>query len=478
MAWPKLPKYGLYIGQCPSVRGPAQGDQKMPDHQELVDRPVATPAPAPAATLLLVDDEPSILNALRRLFRPQGWRTLTAESAEAALELACQDRVDLVISDMRMPNMDGAQFLQRMRELQPDAVRILLTGYADVASTIAAINGGQIHRYIAKPWDDNDIVLVVREALARRSLELRNRELSALTTHQNEELRQLNGRLEDRVQQRTAEIAQINDMLELAYSELKQNFMLSMRIFAGLMDLRHDSLSGQSRRVSEWVRRVCEQLKLDERTSHDIYVAGLLHGIGKLGFPDAMLGKPMSLLTSEESGRFRKHTLNAEAALMPLAQLQTVAKLIRGQHERLDGNGFPDGLEGDEIPLGARVLAPIVDYDSLVTGLLAQRRYSPEDAAASIRRGAGSRYDPRVVEAFVQVLQTPLEEDGHDREIGALDLATGMELARDFVGTQGQLLLAAGYVFDPRVVRQVREYAQREGARLSLYVKRTAPPAR
>jgi response regulator RpfG family c-di-GMP phosphodiesterase len=447
---------------------------------EVLAAPPAAPAPAraPAPTVLLVDDEPSILSALRRLFRPQGWRTLTAEGGEAGLELARHESVDLVVSDMRMPGMDGAQFLQQMRELQPDAVRILLTGYADISSTIAAINGGQIHRYIAKPWDDNDIVLVVREALARRDLELRNRELTELTARQNEDLRGLNGQLEERVRQRTAEIAQINDMLELAYGELKSNFMLSMRIFAGLMDLRHPSLSGQSRRVSEWAQRVCEQLKLDERQRHDIYVAGLLHGIGKLGLPDAMLGKPISVMSSEETARYRKHTLNAEAALMPLAQLQPVAKLIRSQHERLDGNGFPDGLEGEEIPFGARVLAPIVDYDNLVTGLLAERRFSPEDAAASIRRGAGSRYDERVVAAFVEVLKTPLPENAHDREISALDLAPGMVLSRDLVSAQGTLLLAAGYTFDARVVRQVREYAQREGVKLTLSVKKNLQPAR
>jgi response regulator RpfG family c-di-GMP phosphodiesterase len=231
-------------------------------------------------------------------------------------------------------------------------------------------------------------------------------------------------------------------------------------------------LSGQSRRVSEWVKRVCAQMKLDERQSHDAYVAGLLHGIGKIGFPDAMLGKPLSTLSAEENARYRKHTLNAEAALMPLAQLQPVAKIIRSQHERFDGNGFPDGLEGDEIPLGARILAPIVDYENLINGTLAERRFTPDDAASSIRRGAGNRYDEKVVAAFVEVLKQPLPEHELDREISALDLSPGMVLSRDLVSTQGTLLLATGYVFDARVVRQVREYAQREGVKLSLYVRK------
>ena len=424
------------------------------------------------ATLLLVDDEPSILSSLRRLFRPQGYHVLTAEGGQAGLDLLQGETVDLVISDMRMPGMDGARFLEKVRRVQPNAARILLTGYADIASTIAAINEGEIDRYIAKPWDDNDILLVVREALARRSLEQRNRELTELTGRQNDELRALNASLEQRVRSRTAEIEQINDMLNVAYAELKSNFMLSMQIFAGLMELRHNGMSGHSRRVAVWAKKVCAKLRLDERTSHDIHVAALLHDIGKIGFPDGLLSKPVSLMTPEETARYRKHPLNAEAALMPLVQLQTVAKYIRSQHERYDGKGFPDGFEAEEIPIGARVLAPIIDYETLMAGTLAERRFSPEDAAASIRRGAGSRYDDKVVDALLEVLREPIEEDRDDRCISALDLAAGMILSRDLVSPQGTLLLAAGYVFDARVVRQVREYAQREGAKLMLYVRR------
>jgi response regulator RpfG family c-di-GMP phosphodiesterase len=427
---------------------------------------------ATPATLLLVDDEPSILSALRRLFRPQGYRVLVAEGGQAGLDLLHGETVDLVISDMRMPGMDGAQFLERVRRVQPHSARILLTGYADIASTIAAINDGEIDRYIAKPWDDNDILLVVREALARRTLELRNRELTDLTVRQNEELRALNATLEQRVQSRTAEIGQINDMLNVAYAELKSNFMLSMQIFAGLMELRHNGMSGQSRRVAAWAKKVCVKLQLDERTSHDVHVAALLHYIGKIGFPDSLLGKPVSVMTPEETARYRKHPLNAEAALMSLTQLQSVSRFIRSQHERCDGKGFPDALEGDEIPLGSRVLAPIIDYESLLAGTLAERRFSPEDAAASIRRGAGSRYDGKVVDALLEVLKEPIEDDREDRCISALELAAGMVLSRDLVSPQGTLLLAAGYAFDARVVRQVREYAQREGAKLTLYVRR------
>jgi response regulator RpfG family c-di-GMP phosphodiesterase len=469
----------VIAGDRPIAAGTARPRQRneetsMTDGQTLAAAPLTSQTFAAPhqddATLLLVDDEPSILSALRRLFRPEGYRVLVAEGGAQALDLIKDERVDLVISDMRMPGMDGAQFLEKLRETQPDTVRILLTGYADISSTIAAINAGQIHRYIAKPWNDHDIVLIVREALQRRALEQRNRQLSELSLRQNEELRELNASLEDRVRQRTAEIGQINDMLNVAYEELKSNFMLSMRIFSGLMELRHKGLSGHSSRVSEWARRVCDRLKLDERRSHDIYVAALLHDIGKIGFPDGLLSKPISTMTPDEVARYRKHPLNAEAALMPLAQLQGVSKFIRSQHERIDGNGFPDRLEGDAIPFGARVLAPIIDYENLLAGTLAERRFTPDEAAASIRRGAGSRYDPTVVDAFLHVQAAPLPANAADRCISARELVAGMVLSRDLTSAQGTLLLAAGYVFDARVVNQVREFAQREGAKLLLHV--------
>ncbi|MCB1968144.1 MAG: response regulator, partial [Candidatus Accumulibacter sp.] len=189
------------------------------------------PAAAPA-TLLLVDDEPSILSALRRLFRPCGYRILTAESGAAGLELLGHEDVDLIISDMRMPEMDGAQFLERVRAEWPRVVRILLTGYADITSTVNAINKGEIYRYISKPWDDNDIVLIVRDALERQRLQRENTRLLALTQSQNEELKVLNSGLEARVRERTVELEQVNGFLNLANDTLKQSFLVSIKVFS------------------------------------------------------------------------------------------------------------------------------------------------------------------------------------------------------------------------------------------------------
>jgi len=125
----------------------------------------------PAWTLLAVDDEPNVLAALRRLLRTTGWRILTAGHAEEALALLATQPVDAVLSDMRMPGMDGVQFLENVSQGWPRTARLLLTGQADLGSTIAAINRGGLHRYITKPWNDDELVLTLRQFAQGQQLE-------------------------------------------------------------------------------------------------------------------------------------------------------------------------------------------------------------------------------------------------------------------------------------------------------------------
>ena len=429
--------------------------------------------PRSSATLLLVDDEPSVLSALRRLFRTQGYQVRQAASGAEGLTLLQEQPADLVISDMRMPEMDGARFLEHVRNSWPDTARILLTGYADISSTIAAINRGEVHRYIAKPWDDQDLLLIVRDALQRRSLERQNAELLELTRLQNAQLAESNRTLEARVAARTAELQQVNDMLEASYGDLEQTFTLAVNVFSGLLEMR-EGIAGHSRRVADLAGEAAQRLGLPEREVRDVRLGALLHDVGKIGFPDRMLGRPVSTYSGDEVARYRRHPIDGETALMPLSQLRGAARIVRQHHERFDGNGFPDGLAGEQITLGARIIGAASDYDDLVGGMAAQTRHTPERARQLLLGGVGTHYDGRVVEALLVVISEAEARTKSDRLIDARDLRPGMVLARDLTSPRGAILLAAGYVFDERIIRQVCDFAGREGARLTLHVRRDA----
>ncbi len=421
----------------------------------------------PTFTLLCVDDEANILSALRRLFRPAGYRLLTAGSGAEGLEVLEREGggVDLVISDMRMPAMSGAQFLAEVRQRWPAIVRVLLTGYSDVDSTIAAINEGQIYRYIAKPWNDGDVLLTVRDALERLALERDKARLEALTARQNEELKALNASLEDKVRERTEE-------LNLAHERLKRSFFTSIQVFGNLVELRSGDMTGHSRRTADLARRIAARMGLDGRQINDVFVAALLHDIGKIGLPDSLLAKAPSRMSSDELGPWRKHPLKGEQALMALEELRGAARLIRSHHERFDGQGFPDGLAGETIPLGARILALANEYDGHLHGTLTGSRVGTDEAKQFMLQGRGRRYDPAVVDAFLALVGAPAEKPADEIAIRTAELRPGMVLARDFISREGALLLAADYLIDDNVIRQIREYEEGEGSQLILYIRR------
>ncbi len=436
--------------------------------------------PATAFTILCVDDEPSILSALRRLFRAKGFQVRVAEGGQAGLEMLASEPIDLVISDMRMPEMDGVMFLEQVRQRWPDTMRLLLTGYADITSIMGAINRGEIYRYIAKPWDDNDIILIVRSALQQRAMEQEQRRLQTLIKAQNEELRVLNFSLEIKVAERTAELNQTNDALLVANEQLKNNFITSIKIFTSLIELRASHLAGHSRRVADVARRLAQKLGMGNKPAQELFVSGLLHEIGKVGFADELLNTPVVMLNTAQLQVFRKHPARAAQLLFPLPELKGAAEIIAAQLERFDGAGYPDALAGKQIPLGARILLVASDYDALQIGTLAQRKLAPSKALDAIIEGSGKRYDPEVVSALVGLMgdggsPAAVAQQHMDTLRRVRDLLPGMVLARDLITPSGLLMLTAGHVLDDVVIGKIMDFEKSMGLHLMVEVEPGRP---
>ncbi len=444
--------------------------------------PMPDAEPDQPARILCVDDEPNILSSLRRLFRGQGYQVLLAEGGAAGLKVLETETVDLVISDMRMPEMDGAQFLEHVRTRWPDTIRLLLTGYSDIQSILDAINRGEIYRYITKPWDDNDISLVVRHALERKTLEREKQRLEALARSQNDELKALNASLEAKVQERTGELKKALDSLVNVNEKLKSSFLTSIKVFSSLIEMRGGNLAGHSRRVADLARKIAVRMGLDEREAQELFVAGLLHNIGKVAFSDELLVMPVNLMNGENLGLYRKYPVRGEQLLMPLEDLSGAAKIIRSQQERFDGEGYPDRLSGFNIPMGARILALASDYYNLQIGTMVQRRLRPEEARTLIMQTSGKRYDPLVTNAFNDVLSgiagpanepaKPAEDVQQELQVASLDLRPGMVIARDLITRDGFLLLSANHILDERMIHQILDFeSSAAGSKLSVSIR-------
>jgi len=432
--------------------------------------PAVVPPAEPTAaeptvwTVLCVDDEPNILSALRRVLRGPGYRVLTAGSGAEALALLAQQPVDLLISDMRMPVMDGAQLLEQVHARWPQVLRMLLTGHADMGSTVAAINRGRILRYIHKPWDEQELLDATRDALELLALQREKARLEALTVTQNEALRCLNAELESRVKARTLE-------LEDANVRLRRSYLNSIKVFSNLLELRGDQFAGHGRRVAALARRIARTMGLTEDEVVQIFVAGLLHDIGQIGVADQLLGKPLARYTPAELALYHQHPAQAEQSLMALEDMQPIVVLIRAHHERFDGQGFPDKLAGDAIPLGARILAVADAFDDLQTGHLVDPGVKAKDAIMLLRHSSGTQFDPAVIDVFCRVIEPERPKVPESMAIGTAALEPDMVLAADLVSRRGILMLTAGQRMTASLIARIREFEAREGGSLDIQIR-------
>lgn len=416
------------------------------------------------STLLFVDDEQNILSSLKRLFRSTGHNILTAISGAEALVILEKEEVDLIVSDMRMPGMDGAMLLAQVASNYPDVVRILLTGYADMDSTIRAVNEGHIYRYISKPWEDNDIKITVQKALETKHLQIERDRLLELTRKQNEALKDLNQNLEKKVEERTEE-------LKVAHESLRKSYFSSIKMFSNLIELREGAVSGHSKRVAENAQKVALKLGLDKEQIQQVFFAALLHDIGKICLSDELIRKPFNSLAPMDKKVVAKHPVLGDALLMSFGPLHDAAKMIRSHHEYLDGSGYPDRLKDDAIPLGAKILAVVNDYDALQNGGIVPKRLPPEEARQYLISNRGRLYDADVVDAFVgkdSVDEMPARTP--EAKIDVKDLKVGMVLSRDLMTKGGILVLSEGYILDEGLIEKIRKFCNSSGEILDIRI--------
>lgn len=434
-----------------------------------------TESSAKTPRVMLVDDEEAILGSLRRLFRQDGYLIDAYDKPMEALAQITSQPYDLVISDMRMPEMDGASFLQAVAIYSPHTMRLLLTGYADQEATVRAINLGKIHGYLNKPWDNDQLREQVARTLKQKADN--DRELQQAQKLRSISTSLLNSKktLEAQLSSIRKQLSQTSQYLDCANNELKENFGATLKVLSQIVHttLLHDD------GISQLVYAQCEQLLANLDCSEDlkrpILHAAQLCQLGKLGMPERILKSPIHELYGEDRKLYQQYPARGEQWLFPVPALQTVAKIIRHHQEHYDGSGVPDGLCGTEIPLGARLLKIVLDFNLLLMGKLASGISSPQAAADYMRQHAGTVYDPELLEVFRDLPNMLSQYDAlcGVHECDTEHLLPGMMLCCDLISPDRQLLLIKDSVLTQSMINRLRLWEVQHNARLSLAVKRT-----
>lgn len=279
-----------------------------------------------------------------------------------------------------------------------------------------------------------------------------------------EELLKSTAVLEQRLHQRTEE-------LRKAHLQLRQNMLTTVKAFIALLGLRHPSLASHSKRVAYTARLMANHLVMGADEVQQVFFAGLLHDVGKISFPDNMLGTPVRTFNNEQMARYRMHPVDTENALLLLEEMAPVAQLVRHHHENFDGKGFPDGLQGDAIPYGARLLAVADGYDAFQQGTVVSSHLTQYAALDAMEKARGQRYDPQMLDVLLEVLAAQRQTRQCERELHVSELEPGMTLNRDLVRKDGMPLLAAGQVLAQGLIERLHAYQRTLGEDLLVYVR-------
>jgi response regulator RpfG family c-di-GMP phosphodiesterase len=373
----------------------------------------------PQHTVLFVDDEVNILKALQRLMRHENMQVLCASRASEALETLARTPAQVVVTDQRMPEMTGVDLLSAVREQHPDIVRMMLTGYTQMNIAVEAINRGEIFRLITKPWNDDELKATLRQAFDHFDLKQEIKRLNQVTREQNFKLRDMNRNLEGNVRVRTKQLAQSHEELRTAYVQ-------TILALAEAVDAKDAYTRGHSERVGVYASKIARRMDHPKDFIERVYIAGVLHDVGKIGVPDAIITKP-DRLTDAEYAEIKKHPEIGGRILEPVEFLRDIVPCVRHHHEWFDGSarGYPERLRGEAIPLPSRIILVADTVEAMTSDRPYRKAMSLEVAVSELQKYSGSQFDPACVDPCLRVIEA--EGEGFIRRDQKFDIYEFLE---------------------------------------------------
>ncbi|MCL6476097.1 MAG: response regulator [Firmicutes bacterium] len=316
------------------------------------------------ACVLVVDDEPLIGEAASRILRSYGYTVMVAYNAQEALQILAQQRVDICLSDLHMPGMGGKVFFKHLHQQHPEIPVVVMTGDDSVEVMREILDCG-VSDYLVKPWRSHELPIVIERNIRRHQLWM---------------------------EEQKRYLCKLNE----AYSDMLEALLSALEI-------REKEIEGHCERVTSFTMILAEAMGVPHQQYPDLERGALLHDVGKIGIPDRILFKE-GPLNAAEWEIMRQHPVIGYRMCMKVRSLQKAAQeIVLCHHEQWDGSGYPQGLRGEEIPLGARIFAVADTVDAMTSNRPYRSALSLEEASAELERCAGKQFDPQVVKAFFSI---------------------------------------------------------------------------
>ena len=333
-----------------------------------------------AENILVVDDEEAIREVVSTMLESKGYHCIAVSNGRAAQEFVRKQTPDLVLSDMIMPEMDGIKLLEWLRNFDPEIPVIMVTAIHDISTALEAIRRGA-YDYILKPFEKDQLFHGVGRALQHRRLVIENRNY------------QVN--LEQQVNDKTAQ-------LQTAFAQLEQSYDDTLEALGSALDLKDAETEGHCQRVTAFTISIAKTVPVSLSYLPILARAAFLHDIGKMAIPDSILRKP-GPLNNDEKQIMRTHCEIGYNVLRRIPFLRDAAEIVLAHQEFFDGTGYPRGLRGEQIPLGARIFSIADALDAMISDRPYRRALPMAHAKEEIRRCAGTQFDPKIVSVFLSI---------------------------------------------------------------------------
>jgi len=400
-------------------------------------------------SILVVEDEPIVLASLKSTLEREGFHVVACASPIKALAILEDTDFAVIISDQRMPEMMGLDFLFESRRLRPDCSRILLTAILSLPTVVDAINRGEIYRFVAKPWLREELIATVRNAIQRYLLTSHNQVLQAETARLNAELTATNQALEAKV----ADLERQRHQVAAANLELTQRYESSLELCRRILTAYDPILGSQAKALVEFAAKMAATDQFTPAEAHALRSAAWLCDLGLIGIPRELLrsfrARRGDQLSDRERAMLRHHPVYSQTLAALVDPGAEIGETIRAHHESFDGMGYPDGLSRNSIPWTARCLAVAVGF--VESGL------SKAAATELILAQSGSAFDPEAVRLFLKVMHL-VNLPRQVNEILLEELEPGMMLATGIYSPHGLLLVGEGQTLGPGIIAKIRSH--------------------